>query len=138
VPISSTFIVFFTSSAWLMRPTMSGWLMVWPPPIGSAVFSQARSLKKSGTKASRGTRSIAASTSRSVTPPWRSSMMRRARRVSDFMTAARRSSLPAYCMRRRPREAEKGFTTNTRRTRNNLARALGALFRLLRAFVSSR
>jgi len=83
---------FSTSSACVIRPTISGWLIVCAAPIGSAVFSQARSLKKSGTNASRGTRSIAASTSRSVTPPWRSSMTRRARRVSDFMEAARRTS----------------------------------------------
>ena len=34
-----------TRSASVMAATTSGWLMVWPKAIGSAVFSQARSAK---------------------------------------------------------------------------------------------
>ena len=34
-----------TRSASVMAATTSGWLMVWPKAMGSAVFSQARSAK---------------------------------------------------------------------------------------------
>ena len=57
-----------TSSAWVIRPTTEGWLIVWPQAIGSGVSSKARSRKMPSRKASRGVCSIAFSTSAFVTP----------------------------------------------------------------------
>src|SRR5947209_7944552 len=47
---------------------MYGWEIVWSPPIGSAASLYASSRSSSGTKSSRGTRSIAASTASAVMP----------------------------------------------------------------------
>ena len=57
-----------TRSASVIAATTSGWLMVWPKAIGSAVFSQARSAKGADTKRSRSTAAIAASTFSSAMP----------------------------------------------------------------------
>ena len=48
-----------TRSASVMAATTSGWLMVWPKAIGSAVLSQARSAKVGDTKRSRSTAAMA-------------------------------------------------------------------------------
>ena len=45
-----------------MRATTTGWEIVCPDPIGSAVFSQAASARPLGTNRSRGTDAIAAKT----------------------------------------------------------------------------
>src|SRR4051812_22900937 len=45
-----------------MCATTSGWEIVWPSPIGSALSSQARWRSSSGTNASRGTEATASST----------------------------------------------------------------------------
>ena len=62
VPTSSTRSLPRSASISQIRATMYGWEIVWPSPIGSAASSYARSRNGSGTKSSRGTRSIAAST----------------------------------------------------------------------------
>ena len=62
-----------TRSASVMAATTSGWLIVWPKLIGSAVFSQARSAKGGATKRSRSTAPIALRTFSSEMPDWRSS-----------------------------------------------------------------
>ena len=62
-----------------MRATMYGWLIVWPPPMGSGWSSYARSASPPKTKASRGTAPIAAST--------RSSLMLRLRSCSATIRA---------------------------------------------------
>src|SRR5476649_2309994 len=66
-----------TLSASVMAATTSGWLIVWPKEIGSAVFSHARSAKGDETKRSRSTAPIAPSTDSSEMPDWRSSPSRR-------------------------------------------------------------
>src|SRR5581483_10856083 len=63
-----------------MRDTMYGCEIVCPSPIGSAASSYARLSSSGGTKSSRGTRSIAASTRSSAMPrarSWRSTIARR-------------------------------------------------------------
>src|SRR5437764_338811 len=50
-----------------MSATMYGCEIVWPPPSGSAASAYASSRSSSGTKSSRGTRAIAASTASSAT-----------------------------------------------------------------------
>src|SRR5579872_5153348 len=66
-----------TRSASVMAATTSGWLMVWPKAIGSAVLSQARSAKGPATKRSRSTAATAASTFSSAMPSCLSSAIRR-------------------------------------------------------------
>ena len=77
MPISSTFMRGPTRSASVMAATTSGWLIVWPKAMGSAVFSQARSAKVCVTKRSRSTEAMAASTFSSEMPELRSSAIRR-------------------------------------------------------------
>src|SRR5215216_874134 len=66
-----------TRSASVMAATTSGWLMVWPKAMGSAVFSQARSAKAGVTKRSRSTLPIAPRTFSSAMPDCLSSAIRR-------------------------------------------------------------
>ena len=66
-----------TRSASVMAATTSGWLIVWPKAMGSAVFSQARSAKAGVTKRSRSTLPMAARTFSSAMPDCRSSAIRR-------------------------------------------------------------
>src|SRR5882762_193165 len=68
-----------TRSASVMAATTSGWLMVWPKAMGSAVLSQARSAKVGDTKRSRSTAAMAPSTLSSAMPELRSSAIRRCR-----------------------------------------------------------
>src|SRR6266516_43435 len=55
-----------------MSATMYGWEIVWSPPMGSAASAYAPSRRCGGTKSSRGTRPIAASTRSSSMPRRRS------------------------------------------------------------------
>src|SRR5262249_3555901 len=57
-----------TRSASVIEATTSGWLMVWPKEIGSAVLSHARSTKVADTKRSRSTAAMAPSTRSSAMP----------------------------------------------------------------------
>ena len=66
-----------TRNASVMAATTSGWLIVWPKAMGSAVFSQARSAKVGDTKRSRLTAAIAARTFSSEMPELRNSAIRR-------------------------------------------------------------
>src|SRR6266508_4246631 len=75
-----------TRSASVMAATTSGWLMVWPKAMGSAVFSQARSAKAGVTKRSRSTLAMAARTFSSAMPDCRSSAIRRC--MAGMFTAA--------------------------------------------------
>src|SRR5215218_9688073 len=87
VPISSTRSRLSTLSAWVIRPTMNGWLMVWPQAIGSAESSNARSLKSSWVNSGRGVVSMAFSTAGSITPCERRARIRRASRVSGVSSS---------------------------------------------------
>ena len=66
-----------SSSSSHMRATTSGWEIVCPEPIGSATLSHASSCRRAGTKTSRGTSRIAAST-RGLSTCVRSTASRRA------------------------------------------------------------
>jgi hypothetical protein len=68
VPISSTLLEGVGESACVINATTCGLLKVWPQPIGRVRGSYARSRKVGGTKSSRGIRSMARSTTVSVTP----------------------------------------------------------------------
>src|SRR6266851_2997463 len=68
-----------TRNASVMAATTSGWLMVWPKAMGSAVLSQARSAKVGDTKRSRSTAAMAPNTFSSEMPELRSSAIRRCR-----------------------------------------------------------
>src|SRR5436309_913248 len=81
VPTSSTRCPGRTAVASQIRATMYGCEIVWPWPMGRAASSYARRRSRSGTKSSRGTHSIARSTSSSTMSrarSWRSTISRRA------------------------------------------------------------
>src|SRR5882757_9222378 len=80
-----------TRSASVMAATTSGWLMVWPKAMGSAVLSQARSAKAGVTKRSRSTLAMAARTFSSAMPDCLSSAIRRC--MAGTFTALSRSIL---------------------------------------------
>ena len=77
-----------------MRATTSGCEIVCPAPIGSGMFSHASSRRSGGTKRSRGTSAIAASTRSSST--WRRSVLhqplRGGRHQATLAPAARTAS----------------------------------------------